>query len=384
MRKISILGSTGSIGVQSLQVIKDLPDFMVVGLTTNKNIELLIEQILEFKPIKVAIMDEECYEIARKLISKLDINYNIEVLQGLSGIIEVATIKEADLVLNSLVGNIGLSPTLNAISAGKNIALANKETLVTSGELVMEEAKKYNVKIYPIDSEHSAIFQCLQGNSQNKIEKLYLTASGGPFRNKDIDYIENSTLKEALKHPNWKMGNKITIDSATMMNKGFEVIEAKWFFDVSLENIKVLVHPQSIIHSMVQFEDGALIAQLGEPDMKLSIAYSLTYPNRIKNNYPRLDFEKRNTFTFEQPDFIKFRCLQLVYDAMRIGGTMPTVLNGANEVAVSKFLNGKIKFTDIAKIIENTMCAYTVKYKLNLDTILEADSWSRDYANEIS
>jgi 1-deoxy-D-xylulose-5-phosphate reductoisomerase len=378
MKNISILGSTGSIGVQTLEVINILEDFKVVGLSTNKNIDLLIKQIIEFKPQKVAIMEEEAYELFCKKINDIELDYKLEVFCGINGLAQVATVKEAQMIVNALVGNIGLYPTLEAIKAGKDIALANKETLVTSGQLVNNLANLHKVTIYPIDSEHSAIYQCLQGK-KNNIQTIYLTASGGPFRNKSEEFIKNASIKDALNHPNWCMGQKITIDSATMMNKGLEVIEAKWLFDIEVDKIKVLVHPQSIIHSMVEFEDGAIMAQLGEPDMRTPILYALNYPNRVKNDFPRVDFTKRNNFTFEQPDFKKFKCLQLAYDAINVGGTMPTVLNGANEVLVNKFLEGKIKFIDIPKVIEKAMYAYTVKHELSLNTILEADKWARDY-----
>ena len=382
MKKISILGSTGSIGLQTLEVVRHLGGFKIYGLSTNTNLKLLSEQILEFKPQKVCIMDYEAYNTFLKKISQIDIDYNLEVFFGLEGLIEISTIDEIDLVVNSVVGNIGLEPTIQAIRSGKDIAIANKETLVTAGELINKEAKLTNVTLYPLDSEHSAIYQCLQGE-KNNIETIYLTASGGPFRTKSLEFIKNATLAEALNHPNWNMGSKITIDSASMMNKGLEVIEAKWLFNVEIEKIKVLVHPQSIIHSMVEFEDGAVIAQLGEPDMKVPIAYALTYPKRQKNNFPRIDFTKRNNFTFEKPDFNKFRCLQLAYDAINVGGTMPTVLNASNEVIVDKVLNSKAKFIDIPKVIEKTMKKHKVEYNLTLDSILKADKWARNYVNEI-
>ena len=295
----------------------------------------------------------------------------------MEGLIVAAVHPDADTVVNSVVGNIGLRPTVEAIKAGKDIALANKETLVTSGELVMRLVKEKGINMYPVDSEHSAIFQSLQGNSMNKIERIWLTASGGPFRGRTD--LSNVTLQEALNHPNWSMGKKITIDSATMMNKGLEVIEAKWLFDVELNQIEVLVHPQSIVHSMVEYEDGAVIAQLGVPDMKVPIQYALTYPKRVKNRFPKLNFFEKNNLTFEKPDLKVFRCLGLAFDAIKIGGTMPAVLNAANEAAVALFLNGKIGFTDIPKLIEKAMGAYTVKYDYSLEDVLEADSFAREY-----
>lgn len=288
--------------------------------------------------------------------------------------------KEVDMVVTSVVGNVGLEPTFEAIRHGKDIALANKETLVSAGQLVMDEIKKKKVTLYPMDSEHSAIFQCLQGNHKNSIRRILLTASGGPFLGKTKQELENVTVEDALKHPNWDMGKKITIDSATLMNKGLEVMEAKWLFDVSVDQIEVLVHPQSIIHSAVEYEDGAVIAQIGEPDMKVPIQYALTYPERIKNDYPKIDFLKRNTMTFEKPDFETFSCLSLAFRALKIGGTMPAVLNSANEVAVRKFIEKKIGFLDIAKLIEKTMNAYTVKENYTLEDLLAADRWARNFA----
>lgn len=376
--KISILGSTGSIGSQALEVVDDL-DIEVCGLSANKNIDLLEKQIKIYKPKKVAVNDEESAYILKQRLGN-----SVDIVCGIDGLIEVATIPQIDTVLTSVVGNIGLIPTLKAIQAKKNIALANKETLVTAGKLVMEEAKKYEVNIYPVDSEHSAIFQALQGNQNNKIYKIHLTASGGPFRNKSFDDLKHATIEDALKHPNWSMGKKITIDSATMMNKGLEVIEAKWLFDVELDKINVIVHPQSIIHSMVEYEDGAIIAQLGQADMRIPIQYALTYPDRLENDFPRLDFFKMNKLEFEKPDLEKFKCLQLAYDAIKIGGTMPAVLNSANEMAVQLFLNQKIKFLDIPRLIENAMSAYTVKYDYTLDDLKQADIYAKQLVLEKS
>lgn len=376
--KISILGSTGSIGSQALEVVDDL-NIEVCGLSANKNIDLLEKQIKIYKPKKVAVNDEESAYILKQRLGN-----SVDIVCGIDGLIEVATMPQIDTVLTSVVGNIGLIPTLKAIQAKKNIALANKETLVTAGKLVMEEAKKYEVNIYPVDSEHSAIFQVLQGNQNNKIYKIHLTASGGPFRNKSFDDLKHATIEDALKHPNWSMGKKITIDSATMMNKGLEVIEAKWLFDVELDKINVIVHPQSIIHSMIEYEDGAIIAQLGQADMRIPIQYALTYPDRLENDFPRLDFFKMNKLEFEKPDLEKFKCLQLAYDAIKIGGTMPAVLNSANEVAVQLFLNQKIKFLDIPRLIENAMSAYTVKYDYTLDDLKQADIYARQLVLEKS
>ncbi len=376
-KNITILGSTGSIGTQTLDVVREIGGISVTAMTTNTSIELFEKQIRKFSPELVCVMDAKCAETLKKNISDLD----IPVLTGMDGLIAAATYEKSDTVVNSVVGNIGLVPTISAIKAGKDIALANKETLVTCGELVMKLIKENGVNMYPVDSEHSAIFQSLQGNDMNRIEKIILTASGGPFRNRED--LSDIKLEDALAHPNWSMGKKITIDSATLMNKGLEVIEAKWLFGVDLEQIQVVVHPQSIIHSMVEYEDGAVIAQLGEPDMKVPIQYALTYPKRVKNSFPKLDLFKHNSLTFEKPQTDKFPCLSLAYRAIKTGGTMPCVMNGANEVAVSRFLSGEIKFTDIPKIIENVMDAYTVKYDYTVDDVLAADKWSREQAAKV-
>ncbi len=375
---ISILGSTGSIGTQALEVVREIGGIRVSALTANSNIDLLEVQAKEFKPELVCVMDKDkALELSKRLKAQ---GLGCQVVSGMEGLIAAAEIDGSDTLVNSVVGNIGLRPTVAAIKAGKNIALANKETLVTSGQLVMKLLKENNVSMYPVDSEHSAIFQSLQGNSMNKIENIWLTASGGPFRGKSQEELETVTLADALNHPNWSMGKKITIDSATMMNKGLEVIEAKWLFNVDLDRIKVVVHPQSIVHSMVEYEDGAVIAQLGEPDMKVPIQYALTYPRRVKNTFPKLDFYKRSSLTFEKPDLKVFRCLALAFEAIKTGGTMPAVLNAANEVAVDKFLKGKIAFTDIPRLIEKTMAAYTVKYDYTLEDVLESDLLAREYA----
>lgn len=374
---ISILGSTGSIGTQTLEVIRNIGGINVKAMSTNTRIDLFEKQIREFKPELVCVMNCEKAEELKKNIADI----NVKVTTGMEGLIEVATVEGADTVVNSVVGNIGLVPTVSAIKAKKNIALANKETLVTSGELVMKLLKENNVKMYPVDSEHSAIFQSLQGNEGNEIDKIFLTASGGPFRNwEDVSMV---TVDDALKHPNWNMGKKITIDSATLMNKGLEVIEAKWLFDVDLEQIEVLVHPQSIIHSMVGYKDGAVIAQLGLPDMKVPIQYALTYPKRVENSFPKINFFEHNNLTFEKPKVDKFPCLNLAYKAIKTGGTMPTVLNAANEIAVGRFINREIGFTDIPVLIEMAMNAYTVKYNYTLDDVLEADAWAREFTKTL-
>ncbi|NLK20798.1 MAG: 1-deoxy-D-xylulose-5-phosphate reductoisomerase [Epulopiscium sp.] len=372
MKSISILGSTGSIGTQTLDAVRNLGNIKVEGLTADKNIDLLEKQIKEFHPKKVAVMDEnKAYELKRR------IGNTTEILTSMEGLVEVATMEEIDTVVTSVVGIIGLIPTFKAIQNKKDIALANKETLVTAGEIIINEAKKNGVNILPVDSEHSAIFQCLQGNVNNPIERIILTASGGPFRGRTIKELKEVTVEEALKHPNWDMGTKITIDSATMMNKGLEVIEAKWLFDVELSQIEVVVHPQSMIHSMVEFEDGSIMAQVGEPDMRFPIQYALTYPKRIKNNWPRVDFTKRNLFTFELPDTSVFKCLQLAYDALNIGGTMAVVLNAANEIAVERFVKKEIQFLDISRIIEDTMNMHNVIKHPTLSDVLDVDLWAR-------
>ncbi len=380
MREISILGSTGSIGTQTLEVIENLKEIRVAGISGNHNIDLLEKQVRRFKPRFVAVMDERNAKILKERLSDVD----TKVLSGMKGLIEVATIQSVDTVVTSVVGNVGLKPTFEAISAGKNIALANKETLVSAGRLVMDLAKKKNISIYPVDSEHSAIFQSLQGNVGNPIRRILLTASGGPFRGRRKEELAHITVADALNHPNWSMGKKITIDSATLMNKGLEVMEAKWLFNVSTEQIEVLVHPQSILHSAVEYEDGAIIAQMGEPDMKVPIQYALTYPKRVKSPYPKVDFAQRNTLTFEKPDMETFRCLALAYHALEVGGTLPAVLNGANEIAVERFLNGKISFLQIPELIEQTMDAYTVKYEYTLEDLLEADKWARNFATNLN
>ena len=379
MRKISILGSTGSIGTQTLEVVEVLENIKVMAITGNNNIKLLEEQARKFKPELVAVMDEKNAEILKGKLSDMD----IRIVSGMDGLVEAATYEGVDTVVTSVVGNVGLKPTFEAIRAGKNIALANKETLVSAGQLVMDLAKKHDIKIYPVDSEHSAIFQSLQGNEGNKIERILLTASGGPFRGKKREELMHVTAADALKHPNWSMGNKITIDSATLMNKGLEVMEAKWLFGVDVDQIEVLVHPQSIVHSAVEYEDGAIVAQLGEPDMRVPIQYALTYPQRVKNPFPRVDFTKRSNLTFNKPDMETFKCLSLAYRALKTGGTLPAVLNGANEVAVARFLKGDIGFLEIPELIEQTMDAYTVKQEYTLEDLLEADAWAKDYAAKV-
>jgi 1-deoxy-D-xylulose-5-phosphate reductoisomerase len=380
MKKISILGSTGSIGTQTLDVVRKNRDkFEVVAISANSSINLLLEQIKEFRPKYVAVYNESSAKALKNLIPR---DIDIEVLSGMEGLVAISSLDEIDVLLTAIVGMIGLVPTLEAIKKGKTIALANKETLVTAGQLVMEEAKKRNVAILPVDSEHSAIFQCLNGESKKEIDSIILTASGGPFRGKSREDLINVTKNEALKHPNWSMGRKISIDSSTLMNKGLEVIEAKWLFGVDADKIDVVVHPQSIIHSMVQFVDSSIIAQMGCPDMKLPIQYALTYPERLLNDFERLDFSKLSSLTFEKPDLNTFPCLKLAYDSLKMGGTYSAVLNAANEILVNEFLEDKIKFYDIPYYIEKTLEAHKSIKKPTLEEILHIDNWSREFVKQ--
>ena len=375
MKRITILGSTGSIGTQTLDVVRKNKDkFQVVAISANSSIDLLLEQIMEFSPKYVAVYNKES---ALKLKEMIPENINIEVLSGMDGLVKICQLEEVNVVLTAVVGMIGLVPTMAAIKAKKTIALANKETLVTAGELVMSEAKKNNVEILPVDSEHSAIFQCLNGERKQDIEKIILTASGGPFRGKKREELVNVTKNEALKHPNWDMGRKISIDSSTLMNKGLEVIEAKWLFDVDVEDIEVVVHPQSIIHSMVSFRDSSVISQMGCPDMRLPIEYALTYPERLKTDFERLDLAKVATLTFEKPDMETFPCLALAFKVLKLGGTYPAALNSANEFLVNEFLNDKIGFYDIPYYIERTLEQHKNRINPNIEDILEVDKETR-------
>ena len=377
MKRITILGSTGSIGTQTLDVVRKNKDkFQVVAISANSSIDLLLEQIMEFSPKYVAVYNKES---ALKLKEMIPENINIEVLSGMDGLVKICQLEEVNVVLTAVVGMIGLVPTMAAIKAKKTIALANKETLVTAGELVMSEAKKNNVEILPVDSEHSAIFQCLNGERKQDIEKIILTASGGPFRGKKREELVNVTKNEALKHPNWDMGRKISIDSSTLMNKGLEVIEAKWLFDVDVEDIEVVVHPQSIIHSMVSFRDSSVISQMGCPDMRLPIEYALTYPERLKTDFERLDLEKVATLTFEKPDMETFPCLALAFKVLKLGGTYPAALNSANEFLVNEFLNDKIGFYDIPYYIERTLEQHKNRINPTIEDILEVDKETREF-----
>lgn len=372
MNNISIIGATGSIGTQTLDIIEREKDvFSLKGISVNKNFEATIDIIHRFNPEHLAVMDDD----NRLRIEQYCKNHGIkiDICGGIDGLVKIASLDEVDTVVTSVVGMIGLTPTMSAISKGKNIALANKETLVVAGELVTACAAENQVKLLPVDSEHSAIFQCLQGNAKESVSKIILTASGGPFRGRKIEELNKVTVEEALRHPNWSMGRKITIDSATMMNKGLEVIEAHWLFDVDYKNIEVIVHPESIIHSMVEYCDGSIIAQMGRPDMRLPIQYALKYPERGHRVVERLSFTSANLLTFEEPDINTFKCLKLAYDAGRIGKLMPTIINAANEAAVELFLRGTIRFTEIGDIIEECMTKFDYSKRVTIEDIIEMD-----------
>ncbi|HVW12746.1 MAG TPA: 1-deoxy-D-xylulose-5-phosphate reductoisomerase [Mucilaginibacter sp.] len=379
-KNIAILGSTGSIGTQTLEVIRENSSlFRPYVLTAQNNAELLIQQSLEFNPQYAIICNEKYYHRVKEALASTE----VKVLSGIESINEVVTVPEIDMVLTAMVGFAGLQPTINAIEAGKDIALANKETLVVAGELITGLAKLHDVKILPVDSEHSAIFQCLEGEERSSIEKLILTASGGPFRGKNIDFLADVRPEAALKHPNWVMGAKITIDSASLMNKGLEVIEAKWLFDVDAENIEVVIHPQSVIHSMVQFRDGSIKAQMGLPDMKLPIQYALAYPGRITNNFRRFDFAQYSSLTFEKPDTKTFRNLTLAFEAIKTGGNMPCIVNAANEIAVAGFLNGRLGFMAMSDIIEECMQRLAFIGRPTLEDYLNTDREARLFAESL-
>lgn len=370
MKKIVVLGSTGSIGTQTLDVVRNNSDMEVVALAAGSNIKLLEEQIREFRPRMACVFDEKKAKELRILVS----DCNVTITSGMKGLIECSVTPEADAVLTAIVGMIGIQPTIAAIKAKKDIALANKETLVTAGHIIMPLAREYNVKILPVDSEHSAIFQALNGENYNRISRILLTASGGPFRGMTTKQLEKVGLEDALKHPNWSMGRKITIDSATMVNKGLEVIEAKWLFGVEFNQIEVVVQPKSIIHSMVEFVDGGVMAQLGTPDMKLPIQYALTYPDRRELGGERLDFTTLSSISFEAPDLDTFRGLSLAYEVGKMGGSMPTVFNAANERAVAKFLNREISFLEIYEIIEDAIQWHCKVDNPSVDAILDIEA----------
>ena len=377
MKKIAIMGSTGSIGTQTLDVVRENKDIEVVGLSAGSNVDLMEKQIREFQP-KLAVMGNE--KMAADLKCRVA-DQPVKVSWGMDGLLELASMPESEILVTAIVGMIGIRPTIAAIEAGKDIALANKETLVTAGHLIMPLARKHNVQILPVDSEHSAIFQALHGENPSQISRLLITASGGPFRGKKTEDLEKVTVQDALKHPNWAMGRKITIDSATLVNKGLEVMEAKWLFGVDLDRIDVVVQPKSIIHSMVEFVDGAVIAQLGTPDMKLPIQYALYYPERRYLPGERLDFRKLTEITFEVPDMDTFRGLPLAMEASRRGGSMPTIFNAANERAVAAFLDEKIRFLDIYTLIEEAMTAHQVKEHPDLEQILDAEKEAWEFVD---
>ena len=377
-KKIVILGSTGSIGQQTLEVIRKYSnEFEVVGLSGWENTTFLKEQIKFFKP-KIAVVKNEY--IAKRLKKELNNLDNIEISWGTNGLVKISTLEEANIIVVAITGIASLIPAFEAVKLGKNIALASKEAMVVAGELLVKEAKLRNAKILPIDSEHSAILQCLKNEQKDSVEKIILTASGGALYNLTETALKNISVEEALNHPTWKMGKKVTIDSATLMNKGLEVIEAKWFFNVPANKIEIVIHPQSYVHSMVQFIDGTILAQIGDHDMRIPIQYALFYPNKTINNFPRLDLTKISQLTFKKVNYDKFPCIKLAYKALELGGTMPAVLNGANEIAVNAFLNSKISFSLIPVIIQNTMKEHKPKYNPNINDILDADYWAREKA----
>lgn len=378
MKKIALLGSTGSIGTQTLDVIRKNRDkFEVVALVARNSCDKLYEQIKEFSPKYAVIANKNAYDkLKEQNLGKT------KLLMGENSIADIATLEEVDIVLTAMVGFSGLVPTIRAIKSKKTIALANKETLVVAGELIMKLAKEYGAPILPVDSEHSAFFQCLNGENKDEVEKLLLTASGGPFRGKKENELKNVSVKDVLSHPTWNMGAKITVDSATLVNKGFEAIEAKWLYDVDFDKIEVVVHPESVIHSMVQFKDGAIMAELGEPDMRIPIQYALSYPNRMVSDFPRLDFFKLHSLHFEKPDIETFKGLKLAIDAGKTGGSAPCVFNAANEVAVAAFLSNKISFLDIYSIIEKTLSSRKIIYNPDLETLIKEDKLAREFAEK--
>jgi 1-deoxy-D-xylulose-5-phosphate reductoisomerase len=380
MRTIAVLGSTGSIGVSTLDLVRRFPErFKIHGLVAGQNLKRLASQVKEFSPRFVAIKNEEDVTRLRKLMG----GNRVEVLFGQRGAAAVSTAHEVDVVVAAIVGGAGLMPTLEAVRAGKEIALANKEALVMAGEIFVNAAKEKGVRLLPVDSEHSAIFQCLQGNRRDEVDRLILTASGGPFLRTPLKRLKRATVRQALKHPNWKMGRKITIDSATMMNKGLEVVEARWEFDMDPRRIDVVIHPQSVVHSMVQYQDGSVIAQLGVPDMRIPIAYALAYPHRLKGGWEALELTRQGELSFLPVDRRRYPALQLAYDALKEGGTMSAVLNASNEIAVAAFLQCQIGFRDIHRIIDKTMQGHVPKRPKGVEEILEVDRWARDKASSL-
>jgi 1-deoxy-D-xylulose-5-phosphate reductoisomerase len=380
MKRLSILGSTGSIGVNTLDIVGQFPErFEVLSLSAGLNTDLLKRQILQFRPKLVSVLNQELSEALQRELP----NVPVEIVHGVEGLIRVATHPEVDQVVSAIVGAVGLIPTLSAIKTGKKIALANKESLVMAGKIMMEEAKRNHVQILPVDSEHSAIFQALLGHQKEDVHRLILTASGGPFRNSPLSRLHEVTVKEALNHPRWTMGKKITIDSASLMNKGLEVIEAHWLFNIPVEKIVVLIHPQSVVHSMVEYVDGSIVAQMGITDMKIPISYALAFPERLNLKLPPLDLSKSEALTFSPPDFQRFPCLRLAYQSIEIGETMPAILNAANEVAVGAFLEGSLKFTEIPLFLQRVMGEHEVKPVHTIEDILKADHWARERSKAI-
>ncbi|MPZ75195.1 MAG: 1-deoxy-D-xylulose-5-phosphate reductoisomerase [Deltaproteobacteria bacterium] len=377
MRSIALLGSTGSIGVSTLDIVRRFPErFKIFGMVAGQNLKRLATQIKEFSPQRVAIKNEHDVARLRKLLGK----QRVDISWGVEGATDIATAEGVDVVLAAIVGGAGLVPTLAAVRASKEVALANKEALVMAGEIFVSEAKKRRIRLFPVDSEHSAIFQCLQGNQRDEVDKLILTASGGPFLRTPLSQLRNVTITQALKHPNWRMGRKITIDSATMMNKGLEVVEAHWEFDMEPSRIEVVIHPQSVVHSMVRYQDGAIIAQLGIPDMRIPIAYALAYPHRLDGGWKPLEMTEQGELNFLPVEKKRYPALGLAYQALKEGGTMPAVLNAANEVAVQAFLEGKIGFREIHRMIEKTMHGHALKHAQNVEDVLEIDRWARERA----
>jgi len=380
MKQITLLGATGSIGISTLDVVKAHPEeYHIVGLSAGQNVDILLRQIAAFRPAVVAVLNEST---AATLTSRLPAGISPQVLVGMEGFVRLATLDDVDTVVSAMTGAAGLIPTYEAIKAGKQIALANKETMVMAGPLVMAEAHRRGVSILPIDSEHSAILQSLRGHGRDDVKRVILTASGGPFRDMSLEAMREVTPAQALRHPNWQMGPKITVDSATLMNKGLEVIEARWLFDLRMDQIDILVHPQSVLHSMVEYRDGSVIGQMGVPDMTVPIGYALSYPRHLTNRLPPLDLEKVGELTFRKPDLERFRCLKLALDAAAIGGSMPAVLNGANEIAVDAFLRGRIAFLSIPDVIEKTMASHQASPVETVEAVMAADRWARHTAEK--
>jgi 1-deoxy-D-xylulose-5-phosphate reductoisomerase len=375
MKRLAVLGSTGSIGVNTLDIVRQFPErFKVIGLSAGLNIQLIKEQILQVQPKVVSVGSKELAERLRQEIP----SGSVEIVHGMEGLIRVATHPEVDQVVSALVGAVGLNPTLSAVRSGKGVALANKETLVMAGKIIMEEARKKEAQILPVDSEHSAIFQALLGHRKEDVDRLILTASGGPFLNLSVSELQGVTVRDALNHPHWEMGKKITIDSASLMNKGLEVIEAHWLFNIPVEKIAVQIHPQCIVHSMVEYVDGSIVAQLGIADMRIPISYALSFPQRLPLSLPRLDLSRRGALTFSPPDPDRFPCLQLAYRAIKIGETMPAILSATNEIAVNAFMEGSIKFTEIPLLIQRVMEEHEVKPVHTAEDVLKADQWARE------